>query len=250
MTATSHQIDERRAQAAADLSDVEEQFATGELDQATASKLRARYQAELASLAVQEETVPRNAPQAGGRSLRRAVAGTVLVVAAIIGIVFLVAQAIDDRSPGDFVTGNIESRDLSEVSTVEMEQVVADFPNVIGMRLALARRYFQAQNFSEALPHYFTVLDQDPTNSEALANLGWMTFLADPDESSTAAAYLERSLAADPSSGDTMFYLANVRLYGLDDPGGARELLGVLAAEDLPADVAVVVEEMLLEAGP
>jgi hypothetical protein len=47
-----------------------------------------------------------------------------------------------------------------------------------------------------------------------------------------------------------MFYLANVRLYGLNDPAGARELLEALAAEDLPEEVAAVIEEMLAEAGP
>ncbi len=250
MMTTRHQLEERQAQAAADLADVEEQLDAGELDQATATRLRDRYQAELESLEAQVEAAPAQAPLAPGRSRSRALVGTLLVVVATIGVVFLVAQAIDDRNPGDFVTGNIENRDLSDVSTAEMEQVVADFPNVVSMRLALARRYFQAQQFSQALPHYFAVLDQDPTNHEALANLGWMTYLADPNQSVTAEAYLERSLAAAPAYGDAMFYLANVRLYGLNDPAGARELLEALAAEDLPKEVAAVFEEMLTEAGP
>ncbi len=250
MMATRPQLEERQAQAAADLADVEEQLDAGELDQATATRLRARYQAELESLGAQVEAAPPQAPLAPGRSRSRALVGALLVVVATIGVVFLVAQAIDDRNPGDFVTGNIENRDLSDVSTAEMEQVVADFPNVVSMRLALARRYFQAQQFSQALPHYFTVLDQVPTNPEALANLGWMTYLADPNQSVTAEAYLERSLAAAPAYGDAMFYLANVRLYGLNDPAGARELLEALAAEDLPEEVAAVIEEMLAEAGP
>lgn len=248
MMPTSHQVEERRAQAVTDLADVAAQVAAGELDAPTAATLRARYEAELASLEAEAASHPSREQQ--GRSVRRAVIGTALVAAASIGIVFLVAQAIDDRDPGEFATGSIDNRDLSEVSTAEMEQVVADFPNVVGMRLALARRYFQATDFSQALPHYFEVLNQDPANPEALANLGWMTYLTDPDQSVTAAAYLERSLAASPTYGDALFYLANVRLYGLDDPGGARELLLQLADGEPPEEIAAVIDEMLAETTP
>lgn len=250
MMATRYQLEERRDQAASDLADLDEQVASGELDQTTASRLRARYQAELISLGAQVEAAPLDEPASPGRSVGRVVAGSLLVIAATIGIVFLAAQAIDDREPGGFATGSIEDRDLSEVSTAEMERVVEDFPNVVGMRLALAGRYFQSGQFSLALPHYFTVLDQDPTNPEALASMGWMVYVADPGQSTTAAAYLERSLAASPGYGDAMFYLANVRLYGLDDPAGARELLEAIAAEDLPDDIAALIDELLLEAGP
>ena len=171
MMKTPYQLEERRAQAASDLADVDEQLAAGELDPATAAKLTARYQEELRTLETKELPVG-DTPPPSGRSLNRTLVGTSLVIAATIGIVFLVAQAIDDRGPGEFITGSIDSgRDLSEVSNAELEQVVIENPNVVGMRLALARRYFQAQRFSEALPHYFNVLDQDPDNAEALANL-------------------------------------------------------------------------------
>ena len=244
MMATDQQRQEREAQARLDLAEVDEQLTAGELDEATAEQLRARYRAELEAAAV--ETTD---PEPTGPSVKRVLVGTALMTVAIIGIVFLVAGAIDDRQPGEFVTGNIEGRDLSEVSTEEMEQVVADFPNVVGMRLSLARRYFDAGDFSQALPHYLRILEQEPANPEANANVGWMTYLSDPAQSETAAAFLERALATVADYPQASFYLANVRLYGLGDPGGALVLLESLAGADLPDDVAEAVDLMLTDAG-
>lgn len=242
---TAERWEERVVQARLDLAGVDEQVAAGELDEATAKRLRARYEEEIETAGVAEGASEREGP-----SLRRVIAGAVLMTAAIIGVVFLVANAIDDREPGEFVTGNIEGRDLSEISTAEMEEVVADFPNVVGMRLALARRYFDAGDFSEALPHYLAVLEQDAANPEANANVGWMTFLSDPAQSATAAAFLDRALESLPDYPQASFYLANVRLYGLNDAAGARTLLEALAARsDLPDDVASAIDAMLLDAG-
>ena len=244
-----HQLEERRAQAASDLIELDEQLASGEVDPATADRLRARYRAELVSLDVLAQAASTDAGPPPDRSVGRMVVGTFLVVAAAAGVVFLAAQAIDDRRPGEFVTGGIDSRDLSEVSTAEMEKVVTEFPNVVSMRVALARRYFDAGDFSSALSHYLTALEQDPTNPEALANLGWMTYLSDPAESATAAAFLKRSLDSAPGYAQAMFFLANVQLYGLGDPAAALEVLEDLEkAEDMPEDVAERLAEMVIEA--
>lgn len=245
---TPEQRAERLEQIARDRVDVEQQVASGELDESAAELLRDRYSQEESELA----NVPVDDAAAGGTRPRvnyRVLAGTALFAVAIVAIVILVANAIEDRAPGEFVTGNIDSRDLSEVSTEEMEDVVAEFPNVTGMRLALARRYFDQGDFSAALPHYLVVLENDPNEPEANANVGWMTFLSDPSQADTAAAFLERSLAAAPGFGQATFYLANVRLYGLDDPAGAEELLIELAdTDDLPQDVRDTIEQMLDEA--
>lgn len=242
--ATSRQ-EERTAQARLDLAEIEEQLAAGELDPATADRLRERYENEIATAELDGA-----AEEPAGPSLMRIVVGSVLMTAAIIAVVFLVAAAIEDREPGEFVTGNIEGRDLSEISTAEMEEVVADFPNVVGMRLALARRYFDVGDFSSALPHYLAILEQEAANPEANANLGWMTYLSDAGQAETAAAFLDRALATVPDYPQASLYLATVRLYGLDDPAGALELLEPLSErDDLPEDVAAAVEQMLMDAG-
>lgn len=238
---TRQQLDEQIAQARLDLAEVTEQLAAGELDEATALRLRRRYEAEIEDASQQQPAAPGEGPP----SRRRLAIGIAFMAAAIAGIVFLAVQAIDDRRPGDFVTGNIEGRDLSEVSTAEMEAVVADFPNVVGMRLALARRYFESGDLSTALPHYLAVLEQDPSNPEANANLGWMTFVSDPGQAATAAAFVERALSTAPGYAQATFYLANIRLYGLEDPAGARPLVDeLLRMDDLPPDVTATLAVM------
>lgn len=242
--ATRRQLEEQQAQAAIDLAEVDEQLAAGEFDGATADRMRARYRREMETIAAQLAGAPEDEPT--GRSLNRTLIGTALMVIATIGVVFLVAGAVDDREAGQFATGSIEGRDLSEVSTEEMERVVAEFPGVVDMRLALARRYFEAGDFSSALPHYLTILETQQDNPEANANVGWMTYLSDPSQAPVAATLLERSLAVAPDYQQAIFFLANVRLYGLDDPAGARPLLEKLSEDgELPDDIADVVDELL-----
>ena len=43
---------------------------------------------------------------------------------------------------------------LSNVSNDEMEAVISENPDIHPMRMALANRYFDEVNYSEALPHY------------------------------------------------------------------------------------------------
>ena len=244
MTEARSRREERITQARRDLQEIADQLADGELTESQAEDLRARYEQEIADVTQSSD------PGISGPSLARVLVGTALMTVAIIGVVFLVANAVEDREPGDFVTGNIEDRDLSDVTTEEMEQVVADFPNVVGMRLSLARRYFDAGDFSSALPHYLTILEQDARNPEANANLGWMTFLSDQSQATTAAAFLERALDAVADYPQASYYLANVRLYGLDDAAGAAVLLRPLSERsDLPDDIAASVSTMLAEAG-
>jgi tetratricopeptide (TPR) repeat protein len=113
------------------------------------------------------------------------------------------------------------------------------------MRLALARRYFDAGEFTPALDHYMIILDTEQ-NPEALANVGWMTYLSGrPD---VAATFVEESLVRDPSYLPAIWFLANIRFEGLDDPAGAREPLErLIAADGVPDDVRGAAEAMLEE---
>jgi len=246
-----HRLEERKAQAEVDLAEVEEQLMAGELDHDTAASLQNRYEMEIDQVAQQlavalgdeEEATPT-------RSSGRLIVGSLIMVAGIIAIVFLAAGAIDDRQPGEFVTGSIDDRDLSEISNEEMEHVIADFPNIIDMRLALAGRYFETADYSSALPHYLKVLEQDPGNPIANANIGWMTYRSDPTSAATAAVFLEQSLATAPNFADAMFFLSVVRLYGLDDGPGARPLIEeLLQLDGLPEALQAELQTMLSDAG-
>lgn len=182
------------------------------------------------------------------RSPRRALVGAGLAALAGGAVLVMATQAVVERPAGGFVTGNDPGgRDLSEVTNQEMEEVVAANPDLVGMRLALADRYFLAGEFSPAVDHYLEVLQRRPNEPEALSRVGWMAYLSSEPE--TAAGYLERALEAAPDYPEATWFLANVRLYGLDDPQGALPLLESLARlPDLSSEVREQVVAMLEEA--
>ena len=252
MSSERSRLAERISYVEGDLADLEEQVAAGELDQETAERLRRTYLTEVEGLREElgdlpDDTTPRP------RSPRRTVAGTLILGLGAAAIVTAAVLSLQDRAPGGNATGGIVSSvgesggvDLAGVSTEEMEEVVAANPDVVGMRLALARRYMEAREFSRALDHYMIVLEggQHP---EALANVGWMTYLSDrPD---VAESFVEQALAIQADYPLAYWYLATIRFDGLDDLAGAVEPLRLLLSYDeLPADIRVAAEQMLVDA--
>ena len=124
--------------------------------------------------------------------------------------------------------------DLSEITTKEMESVVADNPDVVGMRLALARRYFEEGDFTRALDHYMIVLESEQ-HPEALANVGWMTYISGMPE--VALGYVEAALQRQPDSITATWFLGNIQ-FTLGNIEEARVALTVVVeAEGVPSDV-------------
>ena len=251
MTTERDSIDDQVDQVLVDLADVDAGEATGDLDRATADRLRATYHREMTALEQRRQILddPGTAPPAG-RDRRRVVAGTVLVVVALVAVGVLLAATIADRDPGDPAVGGVpgdvigEGVDLGDVTNEELEAVVAENPEITGMRLALADRYFVAGEFDRAVDHYLVVLEQDPENVAALGAVGWMTHLS--GRSDVALTYVERALAIEPDFAQGYWYLANIRATGLDDPAGAvKPLQALLEFEGLPEEIRAEAEAML-----
>ena len=250
---TSEQIDLLHEE----LADIDAQVRDGDLDAGTASKIRARYEADLAALEASEQAGPTvtgldaDGPVAepGGKRLdqRALVAiGLVTVVLVVIGV-FAVRSLNTptvvgaDGIVGEVVRGEGEV-DLSTISNEEMEVVVAENPDIVPMRLALARRYFEAGEFDKALDHYFEVLNRE-RNPEALANIGWMTYLSQrPD---IAANYVEVALEIQPDFLAAQWFLGNIyTTLGRVDEAEAL-LLVVVASSDVPDNVRQSARELL-----
>lgn len=241
----------RRDQALGDLLDVDRQVALGELSESDAVPLRARYQREaLAAIAALEsETGGLDEKPDGVRRVRTRhalyAAGVVVAVAAAL----LVPRYALDRPEGGLVSGNevlqqpsdtprpslpnpssgagfAPGMDPSKVTDAQLEQVVLANPTVVGMRLALAQRYFVAERYDLAVVHYTKVLDQEPDNGEALAHLGWITYRVGQTEE--AARLLDRALKTGADPVDTLWFQANLRLYGESDPAGAIAALDAI----------------------
>jgi cytochrome c-type biogenesis protein CcmH/NrfG len=242
-----------------DLADVGAQVADRELDETTADRLRTTYLRERHELErrISEMEGREGDGAAAGPDRRRIAlgAGIIAVALTVVGVVLI--NTVQDRAPGDLATGGVASDvaagtvDLAGVTNDEMEAVVAENPDVVPMRLALAGRYFEEGDFQRALPHYMTVLEQDPDNPEALANLGWMTYLSDPTRADVAATFVERALDSAPDFAQAYWFLGHIRLYGLDDAAGAIEPLErLLLFDGLPDDVREQAETALQEARP
>lgn len=96
------------------------------------------------------------------------------------------------------------------------------------MRLALADRYMESGQYDLAVVHYRKVLEQDPSNPQGKASLGWLMFqLGETDQ---AARLVDEALQTTPELVVGWWYQANIRLYGFDDPGGAIQALDELRA--------------------
>ncbi len=175
----------------------------------------------------------------GARISGRTLAGTAAVGVAIIAIGVVAATSLSSGGTdalegvaGDVVAGN--EVDLDAITNEQMEEVVAANPEVIGMRLALARRYFEAGEFGKALDHYFEVLDRE-RHPEALANVGWMTYLSGEPE--VAVQYLEAALARSPDYLPAKWFISNV-LVDLGRPLEAEPyLIEVMASPDAPDEI-------------
>jgi cytochrome c-type biogenesis protein CcmH/NrfG len=234
-----------------ELADLDRQVANGDLDTETADRLRARYSEELSAL-VESRTDSAAVAEVGKDSSRmlsgRSLAGIIVVGIAVVAIaVFAVVSLNDDSTSGvegiaqDVLAGE-GGRDLASVTNEELEAVVSQNPDIVPMRLALARRYFDAGEFDKALDHYFEVLEREQ-HPEALANIGWMTYLS--GVSDVAASYLEAAVQRDPTFLNARWFLGNVYAsLGRNDEAIVM-LAMVVNAEETPDEIRDLAIELI-----
>ena len=101
----------------------------------------------------------------------------------------------------NYTLENTNSTDLSTVSNAEMEKVIKLNPNIFPMRMALANRYFESFEYSDALIHYMYIAqnsNESETKSIALAQIGWMVF--ESGDVNTSLNYINQSLRIIPNS--------------------------------------------------
>jgi len=184
-----------------------------------------------------------------GRSRTRLVIGGVVLVLAFAGIVVVASNSLQDRPAAAAGAAELGQEDLSDVSNETMEAVVAanaDNPQVNGMRLALAERYFEAGDYRSAFPHYLVVAE-DPEAAgaqaiTALVRLGWMAYDGN-GEVDTATRLIDEALAIDPESSVALYVRARVRWCGAGETDQAIEAFeGLLADPDLAADTKSQIE--------
>lgn len=249
------QLREQLAIVERDRAEIAAQLESGELDEDTRRELLSSLDAEAAAVSQALAAAPppaSPAAEAGDtdgsrrrRLNRRALVGvSFLVLGAFAVGITLAVTAGEDNSGGIVDAPPI---DLASVTSDQLEQVVAANPEVVPMRLVLAGMLLEEGDVLGAAQHYGEVIRREPDNPEALAALGWISFLVDENE--TAESYLEDALAVEPGYAQAQWWLANVRLLGLDDPAGAiAPLEAVLSSGRAPEEVRLMAEQMLAEA--
>jgi cytochrome c-type biogenesis protein CcmH len=186
---------------------------------------------------------------APGRSRTRLVIGGVVLILAFAGIVVVAAKSLQDRPAAAAGAADIDEQDLSDVSNETMEAVVAanaDDPQINGMRLALAERYFDVGDYRAAFPHYLVVAeDPNATGAEAitaLVRLGWMAYEGN-GEVETATRLIDEALAIDPESPVARYVRARVLWCGNGESEPAVETFEALLDDpDLVAETRAQIE--------
>ena len=263
MTTDRDDLAERRDLIRRDLDELAAQVEKAEIGAATADRLRANYQAELELLDSALRELPEGPHEPAGaadapeivaphsRSPRRMVVGSLVVITALSVAIGFAARDAEPQnsqpissSPGELIV------DPATVSNEQLETVVAANPNINGMRMALADRYFAAEDYGAALDHYLYIADNGPSPEEAtkaLARIGWMAYISGlADEAKT---YVEASLTADPTNAEATLFLGFITLYGLGDAETAiPQLEAALDLPNLSANVISQIEDALTEA--
>jgi hypothetical protein len=156
------------------------------------------------------------------------------------------SSAPDDDGAGSSAPATPTTRDLSSVPDDELEQVVAEHPGVVPMRLALVERYLRDGELEQAQRHAEEAAvraEEIPDRARALRYLGWTTALL--GEPVTGEGLIVQSLGLEPTNPDGLYFLGRVRFELLDRPDLALEPLEQLEGIDMDAEQRQLIDELL-----
>lgn len=217
-------LEEERAELLRALRDLDEDRATGRIDDPSFRALRAETesrtvgvlraleardgQGDLAS-GLRELRPPSTAPRHRGLPVIVLVA----LVAAAVGPAL--GGAMADRDPGAVLAGGSSGPG----PLAALERRVTQHPRDLAARLDLAEAYLSRGEIGEAIEQYVAVLDIDPRSPEAHARLGALLFQAGrPRE---ALHEVDRALELDPSYPEALYHRGVILLRGLNRPEAA-----------------------------
>jgi Tfp pilus assembly protein PilF len=156
------------------------------------------------------------------------------------------AAPVGRAAPAE-LSGPAWPTELAGLDTPQLQALVEADPAALAPRLRLAHRFLDASDHRRALEHYMSVLEQDPRNAEALSHAGWIAFSSGDVE--TAERMVRTSLEVQPDVPEALWFLANIRLYGRNDPQAAlRVLQSLQRREDLTLDFRAEVDRLAADA--
>jgi tetratricopeptide (TPR) repeat protein len=217
-------LDEERASLLRALKGLDEERATGQLPEETYRTLRreteARTVAVLRALEARgdagdlsEIRAPRERPSTGGGNRRSRVLAMAGASVAVAAVALVLAGAIHGRSPADPITGTVQG------GLAFFEQRVAEHPDDVAARLDLAQRYLETGDARSAVQQYVAVLERDPKNAEAHAQLGFLLYEA--GKAADGLRAVQQALQADPTYPEALYDEGVILLKGLNRPADA-----------------------------
>lgn len=182
-------------------------------------------------------------PEEGQEPKKRSlipIVGLALAFAAVVAIAGSFLQERDGIASG---VASLDQEDLDSVSNETLEAVIAanlEHPEIDGMRLALAGRYFSEGEYGSALDHYLTVAESpNASQSEvviALIQMGRLVWDGNA-ETDVALSLFDQALALDPGSSVALYHKAVVVWCGLEDSAQAGELFAGVLTGDPPESI-------------
>ena len=140
------------------------------------------------------------------------------------------------------------STNLDDVSNAEMEKVIELNPDIFPMRIALANRYFEEFDYSNALPHFMYVAQNSEDielKSLALSQIGWMVH--DSGDTETSLNYIEEALSLSPDSLLAKTYFGIILIQQEDTRKEGYEILSLLKTNPILSNEDLeIIEEILL----
>lgn len=237
---TQRRLEEAAEQAKRDLTELDEQLATGEIDEETGRRLRSRYLADLEAAELGLSQAPREEPVSRSKGRMLVGAGVVTVgIGLAVGLVGNFIQTPDDAtltgiaSNPEFDPENFSNETL-EATLLSFEGNPEAIEQSMPMRFRLAERYFETQEFDRAFGHYRRIVESNPDPdlaSAALTRVAWIVWVGN-GLTELALQTIDRALAAAPNNPEAAYVKAQILWCGTGDAEAAVLLLETVAASD------------------
>lgn len=241
MTSIGRQrLEEAAAQARRDLTELDEQLATGEIDEESGRRLRSRYRSDLEAATDSLAKAP-DEPRPGRSKSRMLIGAAVLTlgIGLAVGLVGHFIQTPDDAtltgiaSNPEFDPENFSNETL-EATLLSFEGNPDAIEQTMPMRFRLAERYFAAQEFEKAFDHYRRIIESEPAPdlaSAALTRVAWIVWVGN-GLTELALQTVDQALAAAPGNTEAAYVKAEILWCGLGDSDAAVPLLEEILSSD------------------
>jgi len=223
------------------LADLEREHDAGDIDDGDYATLRDGYTVRAAAVLREIETGRSQLPSKPSRRWGRTVLIAAVVVAAAVGIGFVLAGAFGERQNGQEITGftpGDDARVLMTNARQAMNQGDYTLANSLFAQVVQMER------------------DQGRDNAEAIAYFGWTLALGSVGEPDTEAAAarldaaqlaLAQAIDMEPAYADPYCFQAIIEFQFRDDAAAALPFAEQCQANDPPSEVADLIEAFIAD---